>query len=97
MVVRRHRQKSDKCVDVIFTNDAVTILKGHINSLPDAEACGFWVMLKPRKGKIDKILYKGKLVHSLYLSPVHHKKRRETKSETTAKAKSEMAILQMAA
>lgn len=73
-IVHRRQRRSQTSIEVIFYNDLVPVITGRINSLPDAEKCGYWVIcrLQTKPGHTE---YKGHRVYQLYLSPVHHKKR----------------------
>ena len=73
-IVHRRKRKSNICIEIIFLNDLLTCYRGSVNSLPEAEACGFWILCKPQSSKKHRY-HKGYLVHLLYLSPVHPKKR----------------------
>lgn len=81
-IVRRHRRKSNMCIEVIFCNDYLPVPSGRINTLREAEACGFWVMLRPQRKK-GHTHYNGRQVFQLFLTPVHPKKRREMKKTIT--------------
>ncbi len=73
-IVHRRKRKSNICIEITFLNDLLTCYKGSVNSLPEAEACGFWILCKPQSSKKHRY-HKGYLIHLLYLSPVHPKKR----------------------
>ena len=75
-IVHRRRRTSNKAIEVIFHCEESFIMTGRLNSLPEAEKCGFWVMCRPQT-KPDRMFYKGHRVYQLFLSPVHPKKRRE--------------------
>ena len=76
-IVHRRSRKSDTCIEIIFYCEDRFKPKGHINTLPEAEACGYWVICRPQTAP-SRMYYKEQRVYQLYLSPVHPKKRRET-------------------
>lgn len=77
-IVHRRARKSFTSIEIIFDSEEGLIknITGRINTLPEAEACGFWVICRKqtRKGYTH---YNGLQVFQLFLSPVHPKKRRE--------------------
>lgn len=73
-IVHRRKRKSNTCIEIIFWNDLLTSYRGSVNSLPEAEACGFWIICKPQMSK-KHMFYQGHRVHLLYITPVHPKKR----------------------
>ena len=76
-IVHRRKRTSATCIEVIFNlEELVHLLHGHLNTQPEAEAWGFWVICR-RQNKKNHEVYKGHQVFLLYLSPVHPKKRRE--------------------
>jgi len=84
-IVHRRKRKSDMCIEIIFGDNSllfITSLSKHINTLPEAEKWGFWVICRPQTSPKHRI-YKGHRVYLLYLSPVHPKKRRESLTTIT--------------
>ena len=80
-IVHRRKRPSSTCIEVIFHSEELApLLRGRLNTLPEAEAWGFWIMCRPQN-KRGHTVYKGHRVFLLYLSPVHPKKRRETQSD----------------
>lgn len=82
-IVHRRKRTSDMCIEIIFDNPFLHAISGRINSLSDAEACGFWIICRPQTKKGHQF-YKGRRVYQLFLSPVHPKKRRETLPDITS-------------
>ena len=82
-MVHRRRRKSNMAIEVIFFSDDFLVVTGRLNTLKDAERCGFWIMcrLQTKKGHS---FYKGHPVFQLFLTPVHTKKRREQNTITTS-------------
>ena len=81
-MVHRRKRSSITCIEIIFWCDGLKVLTGRINTLPEAEACGFWVICRPQTNP-RRAIYKDHKVYQLFLSPVHPKKRRETKKVIT--------------
>ena len=75
-IVHRRKRTSNKAIEVIFHCEESFIMTGRLNTLPEAEKCGFWIICRPQT-KPDRMFYKGHRVYQLFLSPVHPKKRRE--------------------
>ena len=82
-IVHRRKRASDMCIEITFDHQVVNDVTGRINSLPEAEACGFWIICRPQTKKGHQY-YHGKRVFQLFLSPVHPKKRRETLPNITS-------------
>ena len=76
-MVHRRKRKSSMLIEIIFWNEQLQVVTGRLNTLPEAEKCGFWVICRPQSAK-NHMFYKEHRVYQLYLSPVHPKKRRET-------------------
>ena len=76
-IVHRRKRKSNNCIEIVFCKDIINSLTHRLNTLKDAENCGFWVICRPQT-KRGHSVYKGRQVFQLYLSPVHPKKRRES-------------------
>ena len=74
-MVHRRKRTSRMCIEVIFYND-ICVPIGRLNTLPEAEKCGFWVICR-QQTKPKYMFYKDHEVYQLFLSPVHPKKRRE--------------------
>ena len=75
-MVHRRKRTSRTAIEVIFYTVDFLVITRHINTLPEAEKCGFWIICRPQT-KPDRMFYKGHRVYQLFLSPVHPKKRRE--------------------
>ena len=82
-IVHRRRRSSSTCIEIIFCNALTKYLIGRINTLPEAEKCGFWIMCRPQT-KRGHAFYHGWMVFQLFLTPVHPKKRREQQALTTS-------------
>ena len=78
VLVHRRRRSSSTCIEIIFTNGCVAYITGRLNSLREAEKCGFWVISR-RQTKRGHTAYHGLPVFQLFLTPVHPKKRNEAK------------------
>jgi len=76
-IVHRRKRKSSMCIEIIYHVDELLIPIGRLNTLPEAEECGFWVMCRPQTA-VKRLIYKGHRVFLLFLTPVHPKKRRES-------------------
>ena len=81
-MVHRRRRSSITCIEIIFWCEGLQVITGRINSLSEAESCGFWVICRPQT-RPERAIYKDKQVYQLFLSPVHPKKRRESKKIIT--------------
>ena len=55
-------------------------MTGHLNTLPEAENWGFFVICRPQTNP-KRMFYNNRRVFQLFLSPVHPKKRRENPPE----------------
>ena len=77
-IVHRRSRKSDTCIEVIFHNNLYKKLHGRLNTLPEAEKCGYWVVCR-RQTKHGHGTWHDHTVYQLYLTPVHPKKRHETR------------------
>ena len=86
-IVHRRKRHSDMCIEIIFYSDDLLVTTGRLNSLPEAEECGYWVICR-RQTKRGHTIYKGHSVFQLFLSPVHPKKRRESIRFITPRAAS---------
>jgi len=75
-MVHRRKRPSRMAIEVIFYCDSMMVVVGRLNTLPDAEKCGFWVICRPQTNP-KHMFYKGHRVFQLFLSPVHPKKRSE--------------------
>ena len=82
-MVHRRQRKSTMCIEVIFYTDNFMIVIGRLNTLKDAEKCGFWIMCRPQTKK-GHTIYKGHPVFQLFLTPVHPKKQRERNTTITS-------------
>ena len=86
-IVHRRRRSSSTCIEIIFCNALTKYLVGRINTLPEAEKCGFWIMCRPQT-KRGHATYHGWMVFQLFLTPVHPKKRREQQAQTVQQSQS---------
>ena len=75
-LVHRRRRKSSTCVEIVFYNHLIKSVTGRLNTLKEAEACGYWVMCRIQT-KRGRTAWRNKTVFQLFLTPVHPKKRRE--------------------
>lgn len=82
-MVHRRRRKSAMCIEVIFYVDYIMTVTGRLNTLKEAERCGFWIMCRPQTKK-GHTIYKGHQVFQLFLTPVHPKKQRERNTTITS-------------
>ena len=82
-MVHRRRRKSTMCIEVIFYADPLAIITGRLNTLKEAEKCGFWIMCR-RQTKKGHTIYKEHPVFQLFLTPVHPKKRHEQNTTITS-------------
>ena len=64
------------CIELVFYCEQILVMTGRLNTLPEAEKCGFWVICRPQTAH-GHTFYKDRRVYQLFLSPVHPKKRRE--------------------
>lgn len=81
-IVHRRKRTSSTSIEVIFHCDELVVPTGRLNTLPEAEKCGYWIIcrLQTKKGHT---VYKDHRVFQLYLSPVHHKKKHAMKQHVT--------------
>ena len=75
-MVHRRKRTSTKSIEVIYYSDDMLVATGRLNTLPEAEKWGYWIICRPQTKK-RYMFHKGHRVYQLYLSPVHPKKRRE--------------------
>ena len=73
-MVHRRRRKSATCIEVVINISAFASISGRLNTLREAEACGYWVVIR-RQAKGKHATWRGKAVFQLFLTPVHPKKR----------------------
>ena len=74
-LVRRHRSAANGMyVEFISNSRLIEMVSGRQNTLKEAEACGYWVIIRKQLSK-KKRYYKKHQVYQLYLSPVHQKKK----------------------
>lgn len=76
-IVHRRKRKSPDSIEIIYAGPLVESLVHRLNSLKNAEKCGYWIICRPQRGKHQ--YYRGYQVFQLFLSPVHPKKRNEAK------------------
>ena len=77
IIVHRRHRKSNTSIEIIFTSPAIKEYTGRLNTLKEAEACGYWVTSR-RQTKGKHLTWRGHAVFQLFLSPVHPKKQHET-------------------
>jgi len=85
-IVHRRKRTSDMSIEVIYYNDSFGVPTGRLNTLPEAEKWGFWIICRPQTNK-QHMYYKEHRVYQLYLSPVHPKKRREKQARIQSRLK----------
>ena len=73
-IVHRRKRKSNTCIDVIFYENGVAIPTRRLNTRPEAEKWGYWVICRPQTQR-NHMYYQEHRVYQLFLSPVHPKKR----------------------
>ena len=83
-MIHRRKRRSDTCIEVTFNFSSFTLITGRLNTLRDAEKCGYWKMCRPQRAGSKHMFYNGKRVFVLFITPVHPKKRRERASTTTS-------------
>ena len=74
-MVHRRKRTSTKSIEVIYYCDDALVVTGRLNTLPEAEKWGYWIICRPQTKK-QYMFYKQHRVYQLYLSPVHPKRRR---------------------
>ena len=77
MVHRRHR-KSTTCIEIVFHNELIKSVIGRLNTLKEAEQCGYWIMCRLQTKRAHKS-YHNRTVFQLFLTPVHPRKRNEAR------------------
>ena len=77
-IVHRRSRKSKNCIEIILTNNLLESVTCRLNTLKEAEACGYWVICR-RQNKRGHSVWRGKAVFQLFLSPVHPKKQAEAR------------------
>jgi hypothetical protein len=75
-MVHRRCRTSSNCIEIIFLCDLAQFLNGRINTLKEAEKCGFWVICRAQNKRGHKE-WRHYPVFQLFLTPVHPKKRQE--------------------
>lgn len=90
-IVHRRKRASSTCIEIIFYSNFFVTLSKRMNTLKEAESCGFWVICRAQT-KPNKMFYREHHVHQLFLSPVHPKKRREINPVITSLADSDSAF-----
>lgn len=74
-LVRRHRNAANGMyVEFISHSPLVKWVSGRQNMLKEAEACGYWVMVRKQTSP-KRRYYKGHQVFQMFLTPVHPKKK----------------------
>lgn len=83
-IVHRRKRTSSTSIEVIFHCDELVVPTGRLNTLPEAERWGYWIIcrLQTKKGKT---VYKDHPVYQLYLSPVHPKKKYAIRSHLSSR------------
>ena len=71
-MVHRRKRRSNTCIEIIFYAEQFKVISGRLNTLREAEECGYWIISRPK----SNTFYDNHLVHLLFLTPVHPKKRR---------------------
>ena len=84
-IIHRRKRKTANSIEIVFLCDAINALSGHINTLKEAEACGFWIVCRRQTGK-KHAFYHGLPVFQLFLTPVHPKKALENKIQAAQQA-----------
>ena len=83
-IVHRRKRTSDMCIEIIFYSlDLVETINRRMNTLKEAEACGYWVICRPQTSR-KHMFHKGLRVHQLFLTPVHPKKWRAKEPTITS-------------
>jgi len=77
-IVHRRRRRSNTCIEIIFNTTLFYSYVGRMNSLKEAEKCGFWIICRAQT-KRGHTTWHNHQVFQLFLSPVHPKKSRELK------------------
>ena len=95
-IVHRRKRTSDRCIEIIFYSEGYLIdhLSTSVNSLPEAEVCGFRIICRPQTKK-GHTVYKGRRVYQLFLTPVYPKKRRAIMPKVTSLRSSASVSLAM--
>ena len=91
-IVHRRTRKSSMAIEIIFWTEELALFKGRVNTLKEAEQCGFWIICRPQTNP-QRLFYKGHRVFQLFLSPVHPFKRREQKTTITPLSVAERAAV----
>ena len=94
-IVHRRKRASATCIEIIFYSNFFVTISKRMNTLKEAEACGFWVICRAQ-AKPNKMYYKEHRVHQLFLSPVHPKKRRDINPVITSLTDSDSAFSDVA-
>ena len=89
-MVHRRRRKSSTCIEIIITCDAINRLSGRLNTLPEAEKCGFWIVCRPQT-KRGHTKWHDYIVYQLFLTPVHPKKRHDAQLAAVTAGATELA------
>ena len=93
VIVHRRRRKSATCIEIVINNDAVKAISGRLNTLKEAEACGYWIVLR-RQTKGKHATWRNKTVFQLFLTPVHPKKRHAAQllAQSLAKTRTQQSL-----
>lgn len=82
-MVHRRKRTSHTAIEIIYRNPFGGAPTGRLNTLPEAEKWGFWVICRQQDRKNKPVFYHSHIVYQLFLSPVHPKKRREQQTVIT--------------
>jgi len=91
-IVHRRKRKSSMRIEIIFWNEELALFTGRVNTLKEAEKCGFWIICRPQTSP-KHMFYKDHRVFQLFLSPVHPFKRREQKTNITPLSAANLAAV----
>ena len=84
-IVHRRSRKSPNCIEIIFTNPLIQSYTCRVNTLKEAEACGFWIICRAQN-KRGHTVWHGRRVFQLFLTPVHPHKRHEARVQAVRMA-----------
>ena len=75
-IVHRRQRKSPNCIEIIFRYGYHKDIRGRLNTLKEAEKCGYWIVSRAQN-KRGHTIWHGCRVFQLFLTPVHPHKRHE--------------------
>ena len=64
-IVHRRKRILQTCIEIIFNNDLLPAPSGRLNSLRDAEKCGFWIICLAQDRGASRRCYNG-------ITPLEH-------------------------